>query len=65
MPGLNGRQVYEQIKSIRPGIKVVFMSGYTDDVIANHGILEKGVLLINKPFKAQDLNKVIHDALKA
>lgn len=64
MPGLNGRQVYEQIKSIRPGLKVLFMSGYTDDVIANQGILEEGVHLINKPFKAADLNRVIREILR-
>ncbi len=65
MPGLNGRQVYEQVKSVRPDIKVVFMSGYTDDVIADHGILDERVRLINKPFKASDLNKKIQEALKA
>ncbi|HNY26508.1 MAG TPA: PocR ligand-binding domain-containing protein, partial [Candidatus Sumerlaeota bacterium] len=64
MPGLNGRQVYEQIKGIRPDLKVIFMSGYTDDVIADQGILEEGVHLINKPFKAADLNKVVREVLR-
>jgi PAS domain S-box-containing protein len=55
MPEMNGRDLSEKILSLHPGLKCLFMSGYTADVIAHHGVLDKDVQFINKPFSMQDL----------
>jgi len=52
---MNGTELRDRIDAIRPGIKVLFMSGYTSNVIVHHGVLEKGVHFIHKPFSMQDL----------
>ncbi|MCK5033783.1 MAG: response regulator, partial [Calditrichia bacterium] len=49
MPGLNGRELAESIEKERPDTKVIFMSGYTDDVISSYGVLDPGVNFIQKP----------------
>ena len=63
MPGMNGRELFERVKSIRPDQKMIFMSGYTDDVIAHHGVLEPGIFFINKPLVPSQLTKKIRDVL--
>jgi two-component system, cell cycle sensor histidine kinase and response regulator CckA len=63
MPGMNGMDLYKQLKTMFSHLKVVFMSGYTDDVVAHHGILEEGVLFIQKPFTISSLTSRIRDAL--
>jgi two-component system, cell cycle sensor histidine kinase and response regulator CckA len=63
MPGMNGRQLAESLVASRPEIKVLYMSGYTDDVIARRGVLEAGTLLVAKPFTAQALLRRVRDAL--
>lgn len=65
MPGLNGRQVCDRLSKIRHGLRTLFMSGYTEDAIAQHGVLEDGVHLITKPFTATDLGRKIREALTA
>ena len=55
MPTMNGRELFARIKTIRPDIKVLFMSGYTADIIANRGILAEEVHFIQKPFSPGDL----------
>jgi CheY-like chemotaxis protein len=49
LPRTDGREVANRILSLRPGVKVVFMSGYTDDAIVHHGVLEPGTAFIEKP----------------
>ncbi len=49
MPGMNGKELSEKLKAARPLMRVLFMSGYTDDIIAPHGILEPEVAFIQKP----------------
>jgi CheY-like chemotaxis protein len=49
MPGMNGRELIEHLKQERPEIKTVLMSGYTENIIVQHGILESGIVFINKP----------------
>jgi PAS domain S-box-containing protein len=63
MPEMNGRKLYETLAKTRPGLRVLYMSGYTDDVIASHGVLDDGVELIQKPFSANDLARRVRDVL--
>ncbi len=49
MAGMNGRELAERVQKIRPGKKTIFMSGYTDNIIAHHGVLDPGMEFINKP----------------
>lgn len=60
MPGgLNGRQLADQATALRPGIKILFTSGYTENAIVHHGRLDPGVQLLSKPYRRQDLaNKI-------
>ncbi|MFZ5433991.1 MAG: PocR ligand-binding domain-containing protein [Calditrichota bacterium] len=55
MPTMNGRQLFETLVQTRPDLKVLYMSGYSDDVIANHGVLDEGVDFIQKPFSLHAL----------
>ncbi|MBW1955377.1 MAG: PAS domain S-box protein [Deltaproteobacteria bacterium] len=64
MPEMNGRELSEQILAIQPGMKVLFMSGYTADVIAHHGVLDEGVLFVQKPLQLQNLAAKIREALE-
>jgi two-component system, cell cycle sensor histidine kinase and response regulator CckA len=63
MPNRNGREAYEEIKKIRPDIKVLFMSGYPADIIHKHEIVEKGFAYIEKPASPTKLLKKIREAL--
>jgi two-component system, cell cycle sensor histidine kinase and response regulator CckA len=64
MPQMNGRDLAELIAEMKPGLKVLFMSGYTADVIAHQGILEEGVNFVSKPFSVNDLAEKIREALR-
>ena len=63
MPEMNGRELVERLLAIQPGLKCLFMSGYTADVIANRGILDQGVNFIQKPFSVMELAVKVRDAL--
>ncbi len=63
MPGMSGKELKKAIEVIRPGIKVLFMSGYTSNVIAHRGVLEKGVHFIQKPFSMKDLAHKVREAI--
>jgi signal transduction histidine kinase/CheY-like chemotaxis protein len=65
MPGLNGRELYRRLLSTRPGLKVLYMSGYPADVIASQGVLDPGVHFIAKPFEIKDLVAALREVLKA
>jgi len=64
MPEMNGTELRDRIKAIRPGIKVLFMSGYTSNVIGHHGVLDKGVHFVQKPFGLKGLARKVRDAIK-
>ncbi|HEU4488554.1 MAG TPA: response regulator [Actinomycetota bacterium] len=63
MPGLSGRELAERVHKIAPQAKVVFMSGYTDEIIARHGVLEAGYVLLHKPFVASELLETVRGVL--
>jgi two-component system, cell cycle sensor histidine kinase and response regulator CckA len=63
MPGMNGRALRDQLRTTCPEMKCLFMSGYTADVIAHHGVLEGGVLFLQKPFAIQALAQMVRTAL--
>ena len=55
LPGMNGRELANEVKGLYPDIKILFMSGYTADVIAHRGVLDHGVNFLQKPFSRKDL----------
>ena len=60
MPGMNGPMVAEMLKRMRPELKVVFMSGYTDNAVVRHGVMERGMPFLQKPFTPERLaNKIV------
>ena len=63
MPEMNGRDLAKNILSIHPNLKRLFMSGYTANVIAHHGILDEGVNFIQKPFSRQNLSAKVREVL--
>jgi PAS domain S-box-containing protein len=65
MPGRSGKDLSVDVTALRPEIKVLFMSGYSQDVIVHQGVIDEGVSLIEKPFSADDLLRKIHDELLA
>jgi len=65
MPNMSGRQMADALRLERPRIRVLFMSGYTDDAISHHGILEPGTHFLEKPFTADGLLRKIREVLEA
>jgi two-component system, cell cycle sensor histidine kinase and response regulator CckA len=65
MPGMNGMELWGHVQALIPGIKVLFMSGYTPNVILDHGVLKEGVNLIQKPFTMDDLGRRLEEVLKS
>ncbi len=63
MPGMNGQELARQLAAICPEMKCLFMSGYTSDVIAPHGVLEEGVFFIQKPFSLPDLVRKVREVI--
>ncbi|MFZ0860939.1 MAG: ATP-binding protein [Candidatus Sulfotelmatobacter sp.] len=65
MPGMNGRELAQRICEIRPNVKVLYMSGYTENVIGHNGMLDAGVRLLQKPFTLRDLKSKVREVLDA
>ncbi|QDU25317.1 Blue-light-activated protein [Anatilimnocola aggregata] len=65
MPKMSGRQLYDQLSAIQPGLKVLFMSGYTDDAVLRHGVLESTTNFLEKPFTYAALSTCVRRALDA
>lgn len=64
MPKKNGKEVFEEIKKMKPGIKTLFMSGYTNDIIAGKGVIEEGINFISKPVQPGELLHKIKEVLQ-
>ena len=65
MPGMNGKELKDRISSLQPGIKILFMSGYSEDIVAHRGILEKGVHFLQKPFTPTSLARKVREVLNS
>jgi len=63
MPGMGGKQLAEQLTSLRPATRVLYMSGYSNDGIVQSGILESGALLVEKPFTREILLRKVRQVL--
>ena len=63
MPMMNGREVADRVRVLVPGVKVLFMSGYTDDSILRHGVLDEGVSFLNKPLSHESLSRKLREVL--
>jgi len=65
MPGMSGRELANQLKARRPALRVLFMSGYTDDAVVRHGMLEPGLAYLEKPFRPAALLRKVREVLES
>jgi len=63
MPDMNGRELVQALRGERPGLRCLYMSGYTDDVIARHGVLDEGLFFLQKPFSRKELATKVRQVL--
>jgi PAS domain S-box-containing protein len=65
MPQMSGRELAAALKPERPGLKVLYMSGYTEEAIAKHGVLDPGTTFLEKPFSPESLAKAVREILES
>jgi DNA-binding response OmpR family regulator len=63
MPEMNGREFYEKAKELKPGLKVLYMSGYSADILEGQGMAEAGMKLLKKPFSIAELISSVRNIL--
>jgi CheY-like chemotaxis protein len=63
MPGIGGRELAKRLVNLQPEVKVVFMSGYTNDLVDEHGILDRDMVLLEKPFTLHALLSKVYKSL--
>jgi CheY-like chemotaxis protein len=64
MPGASGPELVKQLVERRPKLKVLYMSGYTDDAISRHGVLDSGIVFLRKPFTSESLGQKLREVLE-
>jgi FixJ family two-component response regulator len=64
MPGMSGKQATDALLTLWPGTRVIFMTGYTDNAVIHHGVLDPGATLIEKPFTLDALVRTIQRKLQ-
>ena len=64
MPGMSGRELAAELMARRPALRVLFMSGYTDDAVVRHGMLEPGLAYLEKPFRPPTLLRKVREVLQ-
>ena len=65
MPEMGGRQLVEHLARLRPELKVLYLSGYTDDAVVRHGVLQSDVAFLQKPFTMAALTNKVRQVLDA
>jgi len=65
MPEMSGRELANQLAPLHPQMRVLYMSGYTDDTIVHHGVLEEGINFMQKPFTPDQLVTRVREVLNA
>jgi CheY-like chemotaxis protein len=65
MPGMSGRELADAARAVRPGLKVLYCSGYSEDAIIHQGRLDPGVQLLAKPFRRGELARRVREVLDA
>ena len=63
MPRMGGKELADRLKAIRPGTKVLFTSGFTNDAMVHQGILESGIVLLQKPYTPSSLAQQVRELL--
>ena len=63
LPAMNGRELYQRLVSSQPSLKVLYISGYPDEAIAHHGVLDPGIHFLQKPFSVKSLLSKVREAL--
>ena len=63
MPGMNGRQLAERLARAHPETRTLFTSGYTENIIAHHGVLERGIEFLSKPYTLETLTSRVREML--
>ena len=65
MPGIGGRELAKKLSALRPGISVLYLSGYTEDAVVTQGAHNEGTAFLQKPFTLQSLTKKVREVLRA
>ncbi len=63
LPGISGRELAARFESVRPGLKVLYTSGYTDEAVVHHGVLDAGIAFLQKPFSSGSLARKVRETL--
>jgi DNA-binding response OmpR family regulator len=63
MPEMPGVELARRLRAVEPALKVLFVSGYTNDMIDRHGVFERGAALLQKPYAVADLLGAVRDVL--